>query len=74
VELEVGDRLLDMTRERIDIAIRTGSNLPDTVVARQIGTLGARCTRAPATRGRRGLPRARGARAHTLITNSAVPC
>src|SRR5689334_22800463 len=38
VELEVGDRLVDLVRESIDISIRTAGNLPETVVARQIGT------------------------------------
>ena len=47
VELEVGDRLLDMARDGIDIAIRTVTNLPDTVVARQIGTLGRGLYEAP---------------------------
>ena len=48
VELEVGDRLLDLAREGIDISIRTAASLPDTVVARQIGTLGRGLYAAPA--------------------------
>jgi DNA-binding transcriptional LysR family regulator len=73
VELEVGDRLVDMTRERIDIAIRTASNLPDTVVARQIGTLGRALYAAPAYAAARGLPATpEDLAAHTLVTNSAV--
>jgi DNA-binding transcriptional LysR family regulator len=39
VDLIVGDQLVDMARDGIDIAIRTSHNLPDTVVARQIGVL-----------------------------------
>jgi DNA-binding transcriptional LysR family regulator len=73
VELEVGDRLVDMTRERIDIAIRSASNLPDTVVARQIGSLGRALYAAPAYAAARGLPAVPEELAgHTLITNSAV--
>ncbi|HYE71485.1 MAG TPA: LysR family transcriptional regulator, partial [Aquabacterium sp.] len=34
IELEVGDRLADLARDGIDIAIRTATHLPDTVVAR----------------------------------------
>ncbi len=39
VELEVSDRLADMAREGIDIAIRTTATLPETMVARRIGQL-----------------------------------
>ena len=72
VELEVGDRLLDMTRDCIDIAIRTAANLPDTVVARQIGTLGRALYAAPSYAQAHGLPRKPDELAgHALITNSA---
>jgi DNA-binding transcriptional LysR family regulator len=72
VELEVGDRLLDMTRDGIDIAIRTAANLPDTVVARQIGTLGRALYAAPSYAQAHGLPqRPDELAAHALITNSA---
>ncbi|MBK6009327.1 LysR family transcriptional regulator [Ramlibacter ginsenosidimutans] len=72
VELEVGDRLLDMTRDGIDIAIRTAANLPDTVVARQIGTLGRALYAAPSYAQAHGLPRKPDELAgHALITNSA---
>ncbi|HEY0822456.1 MAG TPA: substrate binding domain-containing protein, partial [Ramlibacter sp.] len=73
VELEVGDRLVDMTRERIDIAVRSATNLPDTVVARQIGTLGRALYAAPAYARARGLPAApEDLAGHTLVTNSVV--
>ena len=73
IELEVGDRLLDMTREGIDIAIRTPGSLPETVVARQIGTLGRALYAAPAYAKAHGLPaRPEELSAHTLVTNSAV--
>jgi DNA-binding transcriptional LysR family regulator len=73
VELEVGDRLLDMARDGIDIAIRTVTNLPDTVVARQIGTLGRGLYAAPAYVRAAGLPALPDdLKAHRLITNSAA--
>lgn len=73
IELEVGDRLLDMARDGIDIAIRTVTNLPETVVARQIGTLGRALYAAPsyiATAGQPATPEA--LQEHRLITNSTV--
>ncbi|HZY17231.1 MAG TPA: LysR family transcriptional regulator [Ramlibacter sp.] len=74
VELEVGDRLVDMVREGIDLAIRASTHLPDTVVARQIGTLGRALYAAPAYAARAGLPRHPDAlRDHQLVTNNAVP-
>ena len=74
VELEVGDRLLDMVRDGIDIAIRSSANLPDTVVARQIGTLGRSLYAAPAYQRSRGLPqKPEDLCEHTLVTNSGVP-
>jgi DNA-binding transcriptional LysR family regulator len=73
VELEVGDRLLDIVRDRIDIAIRTVSNLPGTVVARQIGTLGRALYAAPSYAAAAGLPTHPDAlREHRLISNSTV--
>jgi DNA-binding transcriptional LysR family regulator len=39
VELEVSDRLFDMARDGIDIAIRMSVALPETMVARQIDML-----------------------------------
>jgi DNA-binding transcriptional LysR family regulator len=73
VELEVGDRMTDMAREGIDIAIRTANHLPGTVVARQIGTLGRALYAAPAYVREHGLPRQpEDLAAHRLVTNSAV--
>jgi DNA-binding transcriptional LysR family regulator len=74
VELEVGDRLLDMARDGIDISIRTVTNLPDTVVARQIGTLGRGLYAAPAYVKAAGLPaQPEDLKQHRLITNSGAP-
>lgn len=73
VELEVGDRIADLARDGVDLAIRTPQALPDTVVARQIGTLGRALYAAPAYAALAGLPSHPDAlREHRLITNSAV--
>ncbi len=74
VELEVGDRLSDMARDGIDLAIRTATHLPETVVARQIGTLGRALYAAPGYVQAHGLPAHLDDLAgHTLVTNTAVP-
>lgn len=74
IELEVGDRMADMARDGIDIAIRTVSSLPDTVVARQIGTLGRALYAAPAYVALHGLPASpEDLPKHALVSNSAVP-
>ncbi|MEP6825543.1 MAG: LysR family transcriptional regulator, partial [Ramlibacter sp.] len=73
VELAVDDRLVDMAQGGIDIAIRTGTNLPDTVVARQIGTLGRALYASPDYVKSAGLPQHPDElRQHRLVTNSAV--
>jgi DNA-binding transcriptional LysR family regulator len=73
VELEVGDRVADMARDGIDIAIRTVSELPGHVVARTIGMLGRALYAAPAYASQHGLPASPEQLAgHTLVTNSAV--
>jgi DNA-binding transcriptional LysR family regulator len=73
IELEVGDRLTDMVREGIDIAIRTVTHLPDTVIARQIGTLGRALYAAPSYVKTAGLPaQPEALREHRLITNTNV--
>lgn len=74
VELEVGDRTADLARDRIDIAIRTVSQLPDTVVAREIGSLGRALYASPAYAAAAGLPTHPDAlREHRLVSNTAVP-
>jgi DNA-binding transcriptional LysR family regulator len=73
VELEVSDRLLDMAREGIDIAIRTAGALADTMVARRLGTLGRALYAAPAYAAQAGLPtHPSQLTAHRLIANSAA--
>jgi len=72
VELEVSDRLVDLARDGIDIAIRTAA-LPDTMVARRIGSLGRALYAAPAYLARAGMPADPEAlRSHRLIVNSAA--
>jgi DNA-binding transcriptional LysR family regulator len=74
VELEVGDRLVVMAREGVDVAIRTANHLPETVVARRIGTLGRGLYAAPGYVAACGLPRhPDDLAAHRTVTNSAVP-
>ena len=73
VELEVSDRLADMVRDGIDIAVRTSANLPDTLVARQIGQLGRGLYAAPAYLASAGQPtHPDELRQHRLVTNSAA--
>ena len=73
VELDVSDLLVDMVREGIDIAIRTATTLPETMVARRIGTLGRALYAAPAYAERAGLPaHPDELHAHRLIGNSAA--
>lgn len=73
IELVVGDRLVDMAREGIDIAIRTIQNLPETVVARRLGTLGRALYAAPSYAQAHGLPsNPEELDQHELVTNNAV--
>jgi DNA-binding transcriptional LysR family regulator len=73
VDLDVGDQMRDLARDGIDIAIRTMNVLPDTVVARQIGTLGRALYASPAYAQAHGLPKQpQDLAQHRLITNSGV--
>ncbi len=73
VELEVSDRLADMARDGIDIAIRTSGALPDTLIARKIGSLGRALYAAPDYLARAGVPaHPDDLRQHRLVTNSAA--
>ncbi|MBK0391562.1 LysR family transcriptional regulator [Ramlibacter algicola] len=74
IELEVGDRMADMARDGIDIAIRSTHTPPETFVARQIGTHGRALYAARSYAARRGLPaHPDQLRDHPLVTNVAVP-
>jgi DNA-binding transcriptional LysR family regulator len=73
IELEVSDRLSDMARDGIDIAIRAGLNLPETAVARRIGTLGRALYASPSYAKAFGLPaHPDELHQHRLVSNSAV--
>ena len=73
VELVVDDRMADMVQGGIDIAIRTGPPLTDTVVARPLGTLARALYATPGYLQAHGVPQRPGdLRQHRLITNSAV--
>ncbi len=73
VELVVDDRMADMARDGIDIAIRTGPPLTDTVVARPLGTLARALYATPGYLQAHGVPQhPDDLRQHRLITNSTV--
>ncbi|MEO8060729.1 MAG: LysR family transcriptional regulator [Burkholderiales bacterium] len=73
VELEVSDRLVEMARDGIDIAIRTSAALPETMIARRIGSLGRGLYAAPGYLARAGVPlHPDELRQHRLVTNSAA--
>ncbi len=73
VELAADDRIVDMAREGIDIAVRTGSVASDTLVARQIGQLSRRLYASPGYVAQYGLPAHPDELArHRLIGNSGI--
>ncbi len=74
LDISADDRLVDMAREGIDVAIRTGTPHSDTVVARQIGVLTRSLYAAPAYVARHGMPEtAEDLSRHRLVSNSASP-
>jgi DNA-binding transcriptional LysR family regulator len=74
VDIAADDRLVDMARDGIDIAVRTGTPASDTLVARRIGQLARALYAAPAYAERFGLPQSpQDLGAHRLIGNRAVP-
>lgn len=74
VEIAADDRIVDMAREGMDIAIRTGTPASDTLVARPIGRLRRSLYAAPSYAARHGLPADVAAlQQHRLIGNSASP-
>ncbi len=52
VELQVSDQLVDLASDGIDIAIRSATHFPGTVVVRQIGALGRALYASPSARHR----------------------
>jgi DNA-binding transcriptional LysR family regulator len=74
VDLQVSDQMADMAREGIDIALRTGINLPETQVARALGTMDRGLYAAPAYIAHAGLPQhPQELTQHRLIVNTAAP-
>jgi DNA-binding transcriptional LysR family regulator len=74
LDIAAEDRLVDMARERIDIAVRTGTPASENLVARPIGELTRSLYAAPAYAARHGLPATPEELArHHLIANGAVP-
>lgn len=74
VEIAADDRLVDMAREGIDVAIRTGEPRSDGLVARPIGEHSRALFAAPAYLERHGVPAHPDELAgHRLIANSANP-
>jgi DNA-binding transcriptional LysR family regulator len=74
VDIAADDRIVDMAREGVDIAIRTGEAVGETLVARRIGTLRRRLYASPAYIARHGQPADAGALAqHRLVGSSAHP-
>lgn len=74
LEIAADDRIVDMAREGIDIALRTGTPASDTLVARQIGTLRRALYASPAYVREHGLPATVAELAqHRLVANSVAP-
>jgi DNA-binding transcriptional LysR family regulator len=74
VDLQVSDALVDMSRDGIDIAIRTGSTQTEEVVAKQIGSHGRRLYASPGYLKKHGRPKHPDDLAgHRIITTSSAP-
>jgi DNA-binding transcriptional LysR family regulator len=74
VELHVDDRAVDIARQGLDFAIRTGPLGSDNLVARPIGTHGRRLYATPAYLRQHGVPKSiDDLDQHRLITNSVIP-
>ncbi|MDO8778221.1 MAG: LysR family transcriptional regulator [Burkholderiaceae bacterium] len=74
IDMAADDRMADMAREGLDIAIRTGTPNSETLVARQIGDYSRSLYAAPAYLARYGTPQHPDELAqHHLLANSANP-
>ncbi|MFO1328529.1 MAG: LysR family transcriptional regulator [Rubrivivax sp.] len=74
VDLRADDRVVDMAREGIDVAIRTGSPAGELLVARPVGQLTRSLYAAPDYLRRHGRPRRMADLArHRLLANAATP-
>lgn len=74
VDIAADDRMADMARDGIDIAIRTGSVQSDILVARQIGIASRSLYASPSYLSKHGTPRTpEDLNKHRLIANSRAP-
>ena len=74
IDINADDRIADMARDGIDIAIRTGDPQSETVVAQPIGDYTRTLYAAPAYLARHGTPRhPDDLQRHRLLANSASP-
>lgn len=74
IDINADDRMADMARDGIDIAIRTGTPVSETLVARQIGDYSRSVYASPAYLARWGTPRnPDDLQNHRLLANSASP-
>lgn len=74
LDIHADDRMADMARDGIDIAIRSGSSNSDTLVARQIGQHGRTLYAAPSYLKNFGTPTTpQDLQHHRLIASSASP-
>jgi DNA-binding transcriptional LysR family regulator len=74
IDINADDRMADMAREGIDIAIRTGTPASETLVARQIGNYSRSLYASPAYLARCGAPQhPDDLQHHHLLANSANP-
>lgn len=74
LDIHADDRMADLARDGIDIALRTGNPHNDTLVARQIGTHGRTLYAAPAYLAQFGTPTTLADLAqHRLVASSASP-
>lgn len=74
IDIVVDDRLADMARDGIDIAIRTGDVHNDNLIARQIGQTGRSLYASPAYLAQRGTPQTPDELTHHhLVGNSKAP-
>ena len=74
LDINADDRMADMARDGIDIAIRSGTTHSDTLVARQIGAHGRTLYAAPSYLQAFGTPTsAQDLQHHRLISSSASP-
>jgi DNA-binding transcriptional LysR family regulator len=74
VAMHVDDRYVDMAKQGLDVAIRTGALSSDNLVARRIGSHGRRLFAAPSYLARHGTPQSLAdLAAHRLIVNSSIP-